>query len=410
MRSKRLLFGILITILLFSGCAGAPETTTPTEPETITDTTPPAEVIRLAATPGNQKVILTWREPSDTDFAKVEILYDDLSTPIEVIKGNTTTEVTGLTQGVEYTFTIKTVDTAGNKSAGAKVTSIPFPYESLDYFPITEGYGIKYHVTDDYDGLDCNVWAVSQYFEAGKPDKLAFVFTLTKEGTQGGYFRNSSLGGDVSRSIDGGDLTCFVVGWPVGNQANFYFSFSLPRMFSLGDEWTIRDKKYRVEYVGAQTVNGIEFKDCIKDCIKVTIDDSLNKSEYLKGNGYFILARDVGIIKLVFSRTNGKNVLYEYAEHKQLTRHTISGTINDGGVPVKGIIVQISGANWGIRSVNDSDGAFSIQAYGPDIILRIGYDKDNDDAFEFDGNYPKEYCVNNITSDIIDLSIDVSAL
>lgn len=277
-------------------------------------------------------------------------------------------------------------------------------YESLQYFKTTEGQGIEYHITDNYQPLDCNVWAVSQYFETGKPHSLDFVFTLIKEGNAGGYFRNSCIGGLVSLTISGRELSCFYRGYPVGNQAHFYYNFSLPRYFDSGDEWNVGNKNYKVEYVGSQIVNGIGFSDCIK----INIDDSQNAHEYLRGTGYFILARNIGIVKLVFNRTNGTNVLYEYLSHNQLTRHTISGTINKRGVPVEGIIVQIANANWGNRSVTDSNGAFSVQAYGPDIVLRIGNDKDYDDIFDFDDpNYPFEYWANNITSDISGIIIEI---
>lgn len=292
-------------------------------------------------------------------------------------------------------------------NASWTVEGVAYQRESVHYFKTTEGLGIKYHVTDDYQPLNCNVWAVSQYFETGKPHGLDFVFTLIKEGTTGGYFRNSCIGGEVSRIIGGKELTLFYAGFPIGNQAQFYRNFSLPRFFYLGDEWSVGDKKYNVEYVGSQMVNGIQFSDCIR----ITIDDSQNAHEYMRGTGYFILARDIGIVKLVFNRMSGKNVLYEYVEHDQLTRHRLSGTITRGGVPVGGIIVQIANANWGTLSVTDSNGIFSLQAYGPDVVLRIGYDKDNDGVFDFDDpSYPVEYCVNNITSDISGLIIDIPTI
>lgn len=278
-------------------------------------------------------------------------------------------------------------------------------YESLQYFKITEGFGIKYHVTDDYQPLDCNVWAISQYFETGKPHELDFVFTLTKEGTTGEYFRNSCISGKASRVTGGKELTGFNHGYPVGNQANFYFNFSLPRFFDSGDWWSWADKEYSVEHVGVQTINGIKFNDCIR----VNVDGSQNvKHEYLKGTGYFILARDIGIVELVFDRTDGTRVMYEYVSHDQLTKHRISGSITHSDALVQGIIVQIASANWGTRSVTDLNGAFSIQAYGPDVVLNIGYDKDNDDVFEFDDpNYPIGYCVNNITSDTSGLNVEI---
>ncbi len=276
-------------------------------------------------------------------------------------------------------------------------------HESLDYFKISEGHGIKYHVTDDYNSLDCNVWAASQYAESGKPHDIDFVFTLVKSGEEGGYFRNSSLGGEVSRNVDGKNLTLLYAGFPSGNQANFYLNFSLPRFFDSGDAWTIGNREHGVEHIGAYTVNGAYFGDCIR----VAIDDSSNTADYLRGVGYFVLARDVGIVELVFDRANGDSVLYEYVEHGSLTRHTLSGTVCADSVPVEGIVVQLSNANWGTRSVTDSSGTFSIQAYGPDVILRVGYDEDGDDVFEFDDSYPRRHCVNNITSDIAGLCLDL---
>lgn len=285
----------------------------------------------------------------------------------------------------------------------------PPTYESLDYFPIAEGYGIKYRVTDNLDDppFNVNVWAVSQYYETGEPSDLDFVFTLVKEGIEGEYYSPCSLGGQTSLLWNDRNLTAFYSGHPVGNQGNFYMNFSLPRTFSFGDEWTWVDRHYMVEQAGRQTVNGVDFDDCIK----INIEDSLHDNEYLRGSGYFILARDVGIVELVFNRTDGTRVSYEYVEHNQLVKHTISGTIREGGMPVEGLIVQISIGDWGTRSVTDSDGAFSVQVYGPDIVLRIGYDEDSNDVLDFnDPDYPKEYCVNGITSDIVDLSIEISTL
>lgn len=285
----------------------------------------------------------------------------------------------------------------------------PPTHESLDYFPIAEGYGIKYRVTDDYDDTPCNVdvWAVSQYFEAGEPNDLDFVFTLVNEGTAGECYWSYSLGGRLL-TWDSTALYAFYSGSPVGNQGHFYMNFSLPSTFSSGDEWTWVDRQYMVEQVGHQMINGVDFDDCVK----ITIDSSARDLAYLRGSGYFILARDVGIVELVFHRTDGTRVSYKYVEHNQLVEHTISGTVREGGMPVEGLVVQISNGNWGTRSVTDSNGAFSIQAYGPDIVLRLGYDEDNDDVFDYDDypDYPKEYTVNNIASDIVDLSINLSML
>ncbi|ASJ10001.1 hypothetical protein A3L12_01145 [Thermococcus sp. P6] len=137
-------------------------------------------------------------------------------------------------------------------------------------------------------------------------------------------------------------------------------------------------------------------------------------SNYTKGYGYFILAKGIGIVKLWFNRTAGiyagTTVTYTYENHTSMEKHTISGTIKTPeGDPVKGVVVQISNCDPCIRSVTDSTGSFSIQAYGPDIVLRVGYDKDNDGTFDFDlyPDFPMEFHINNITSDITGLVLTI---
>jgi len=72
-------------------------------------------------------------------------------------------------------------------------TAMSCYYSGLDYLKVTAGFGIKYHVTDDDDTLNCNIWAVSQ-----PKSNAGFAFTLTKNGNDGGTFSNSWLGGEYS--------------------------------------------------------------------------------------------------------------------------------------------------------------------------------------------------------------------
>jgi len=299
---------------------------------------------------------------------------------------------------LQYIQSTNTLSTLGTP------TGIGDNYSSTDFFVYTPGIGIKYHVTDNGTPLDVNVWAVSQYVEAGKSTDLDFFFTLVKEGTTGQYFRNSSIGGQIEKNIDGENITCFYAGLPVGNQANFYRNFSLPATFTSGDQWDTWDNKsYLVEYVGNQTIDSTVFDECIK----VSIDDSLNSNGYLRGTGYFILAREVGIVKIVFTRSDESTVLYEYLTHSPLPQNTLSGTVYFSTAPVEGILVQLANADWGTRSITDSSGNFSIDAYGPDVVLRLGYDQNNDYVFDFDCWYPEEFITNNISSNISGLVIDL---
>jgi hypothetical protein len=94
----------------------------------VPDTTPPAEVTGLTATSDvmhTSQVVLAWVGPLDADFAGVEISYPGLAAPIVVPANQASQAVTGLTAGLAYTFTVRTVDVAGNRSAGVTVNGTP---------------------------------------------------------------------------------------------------------------------------------------------------------------------------------------------------------------------------------------------------------------------------------------------
>ena len=108
---KKTIFAI--TIVLCLGVIGCTETT-----EIDGDKTPPAEVANVNGTPGNGRVTLTWTDPNDTDFNKVVISYTPGNGTAEVGKGVQATIISGLTNGTEYSFILKTVDISGNISEG----------------------------------------------------------------------------------------------------------------------------------------------------------------------------------------------------------------------------------------------------------------------------------------------------
>ena len=326
------------------------------------------------------------------------------TTGAAVSVGNTTqvsaTTANDFSSAVTYTVT------AADGSTQDYTVSVQANAQSTDYFKYNEGFGIRYHVTDGEGSFDVNAWAVSQYHEDDKSYDPDFVFTLNREST--GNLDNS-LGGRLSQNIDGVVITFFQAGSPSGNQGNFYGNFMLPVNFYSGMQWSLSwgSKTYDVEYVGSQTINGTTFPDSIK----VNIYDKSNSNDYLKGTGYFILAKNIGIVQIVFNRTNGKTVQFDYLSHGQLSRHTISGIVEvSSGNAAVGKIVQISNGNWGIKSVTTADGSFSVEAYGPDIMLRIGDDTDNNDVLDFDPDMPKQFWVNNITSNVTGLKIDLSSL
>jgi hypothetical protein len=92
------------------------------------DTTAPAEVTDLSATISSGEVGLNWTDPNADDLEHVEVTWspeDGGSQPKKIDPGTEQAQMTGLTNGTEYTFTLKTVDTAGNASSGVTTVATP---------------------------------------------------------------------------------------------------------------------------------------------------------------------------------------------------------------------------------------------------------------------------------------------
>ena len=91
------------------------------------DTTPPDEVDNLDAASGDTYIILSWTDPSDGDLNHLEITHDGEggSTAVEVDPGDETETIDGLTNGTQYTFTVKTVDDSENVSNGEQISATP---------------------------------------------------------------------------------------------------------------------------------------------------------------------------------------------------------------------------------------------------------------------------------------------
>ena len=107
------------------------------------DETAPANVTELTAQAKDRRILLTWKDAADSDVYGYEVSYSGTK-PINrvVLPALDTTSmmvppkaggtyINGLTNGTEYTFTVKTVDTSGNKSEGVSVTGTPVEDETL---------------------------------------------------------------------------------------------------------------------------------------------------------------------------------------------------------------------------------------------------------------------------------------
>jgi hypothetical protein len=112
--------------------AGNSSTSTDQTFTTATDTSPPANVTGLTATPGDRQIALAWTNPPDPDFAGVRIRRGTVTFPATPTSGTqvydgagTSFLDTGLTNGVTYYYTAFAYDGSGNFASGALVSAVP---------------------------------------------------------------------------------------------------------------------------------------------------------------------------------------------------------------------------------------------------------------------------------------------
>ena len=99
--------------------------------EILLDTTPPGKITGFTATPGDQKIDLTWNNPTDDDFEKVMIRFSTTHYPLNREDGTKIYEGageskshTGLTNGTRYYYSGFTVDDVGNWSDAAHTSAV----------------------------------------------------------------------------------------------------------------------------------------------------------------------------------------------------------------------------------------------------------------------------------------------
>ena len=116
-------------------------------PKSTADTTAPANVTNLTAAPKDSRVLLTWTDATDDDIFGYEVSYSGTGainravsalekTSMVVPQGAGGTYISGLANGTEYTFTVKTMDTSGNKSKGEEAKATPVAVDASETLKI----------------------------------------------------------------------------------------------------------------------------------------------------------------------------------------------------------------------------------------------------------------------------------
>ena len=93
-------------------------------PVDTSDKIPPAEVTNLTAVNKDGTILLTWTDATDTDSYGYEVSVNN-SVYAVILQGAEKCFVSGLINGREYSFTVKSIDTNVNKSEGVTITATP---------------------------------------------------------------------------------------------------------------------------------------------------------------------------------------------------------------------------------------------------------------------------------------------
>ena len=99
-----------------------------TRASVFVDKDAPALVSNLIAERNGDKVTLSWTNPDDDDFSKVNIYWtDENGSHIEAVSGTKSSEaskeITVATSSETYTFNVKSVDVVGHESSARSITS-----------------------------------------------------------------------------------------------------------------------------------------------------------------------------------------------------------------------------------------------------------------------------------------------
>ncbi len=189
MKKRLILCSVILlisTLTLFTSCDWLfPDDPNDPDNPDVTDTTAPANVTGLTAEScAGGVVVLSWTEPGDTDFAGVDITWDNGGTDVQKVAASASETQTyttaGLTDGTTYTFTVKSRDVTGNVSTGATVTA------TADASAPANGTAADTVVTVD----ETNV--TIQIFSPNDPDFAGCKVTWTAGGTYHSFVQEGS--------------------------------------------------------------------------------------------------------------------------------------------------------------------------------------------------------------------------
>ncbi len=368
-------------------------------------TVPAAPTVTSGADGSTRRPSWSWEVDSSTGAVRYQ-LNGTSDSWVEVSDPSTTsfTPTQDLPLG-EHTLYVQAGTGTGLWSDTQSLT-VPVHYDAADFFNLDAGFGVKYKVTDTYvysddsqtnSGSPFNVWVVNQTPISTGDEFFSGIITVMPETeiSKGPY---SAL--IFSTSLDGSSgVWGFGGGMPASGQAQM-LRYMTAVDATIIDGVVLTDPEngvvYAWSYGGERTVGGNPV-DTVR--IDVSIDQSSaeqlagsNPAEYYEGEGYVILAPDVGPVELQFDRTNGTSLSFDRLEHGIQSRHTLSGTLDDSTYDVANstyyvhLDTVVGEFNPGTGVVSDplpgatadANGEFSLDVYGPVARLYVGLDRNSD--------------------------------
>lgn len=255
-----------------------------------------------------------------------------------------------------------------NQSQTSNATSTPSESQQsnegminfVEYFPTNPGHYILYRMTDEKRGLNYTVEVVSQYASPGE-------FLLTFTGINGtGYFRDSAISGVIKNAI------YIRAGCPSALPALYWYLIYLPLSTENGSSWSWQSAWYTATLLGNVTVNGVH----CKECVRVNIDGTSVRWDYLRGRGVAYFSKGAGLVDFEFNASDGSHFEARALQVKNLKPRTISGVLTlDFVNPAVGYRVQVAYCQVGKAGsgIVDSQGRFKLQVFFEKAItLRYG--------------------------------------
>jgi RHS repeat-associated protein len=171
------------------------------------DTVPPANVTSLQVACYEDRLVFSWTEPEDGDFAGYRIYFNNAAEGIALASGVTAYEGTSLSPATAYPFRITTNDQDGNESSGAEIIGITLlanptgltaraenGYVDLAWNPVTPGELVKHYAlyvgTADFssaEGMTQRLVTTSLSAKvAGLTNNTPYFFAVTAVNLAGG--------------------------------------------------------------------------------------------------------------------------------------------------------------------------------------------------------------------------------